>query len=53
MFGKEKKDKRFEVLKTNLLEWKDLWLLAGFTYYNDVDQSSEFIDYEQKGPTKK
>ena len=23
------------------------------TYYNDVDQSSEFIDYEQKVPTKK
>ena len=42
-FELDPKDKRFEVLKTNLLEWKDLWLLAGFSHPNGVDLP-EFIN---------
>ena len=36
-FELDPKDKNFEVLKTNLLGWKDLWLLAGFSHPNGVD----------------
>ena len=42
-FELDPNDKRFEVLKTNLLEWKDLWLLAGFSHPNGVDLP-EFIN---------
>lgn len=42
-FELDPKDKRFEVLKTNFLEWKELWLLAGFSHSNDVELP-EFVN---------
>lgn len=42
-FELDSKDKKFEVLKTNILGWKDLWLLVGFSHPNGVELP-EFVN---------